>query len=176
MESDRPFHSLRSAASRGMVLLTLAACPLLVGCVANSSSPTVAIARSRASDCEAEIELAIANGGGRDLVVTSLEYQLSHGEAGLPVADGVWQGALALDAGGSARLALRVPFAVEPLESDSRRLRLNGTLRFEDRTGYLGLGFMDLTTTSFQVEADADPLSSDPTQRTGPRAMGEARP
>lgn len=154
----------------------MAASSLLVGCVANSSSPSVGIARSFASDREAEIELSIANGGGRDLVVTALEYQLSHGEAGLPVADGVWQGALALDAGESARLALRVPFAIEPLESDSRRLRLSGTLRFEDRTGYLGLGFMDLTATSFQVEADADPLPSDGAPTAGPQAERRARP
>ena len=130
---------------------------ILGGCVANSSSPAVAVHDVRLSGGEATLDLEITNPGGRDLVVTAVEYQLAHGETSFPVADGRWSGDLPLPAGRSARLDLRIPLAVEPLEPDSRRLHLNGTLHLEDRTGFLGLRSMDLTRTPFQVEAEAKP-------------------
>ena len=131
-------------------LLRAAATALLLGgCVANSSNPTVTLREARMSAEEAVLDLEIANPGGRDLCVKAIEYQLSH------VADGVWNGEVELPARKSVCMGLRVPFAIEPLEPDSRRLHLNGTLRLEDRTGYLGLGFMDMTGSPFQVEAEA---------------------
>jgi len=139
----------------------------LGGCVANSSNPTVAIGGARTSEREAALDLDISNPGGRDLVVTRVEYQLAHGEMSFPVAEGAWSGELELPAGGSARLPLRVPFTVEPMEPDSRRLHLNGMLRLEDRTGFLGLKFMDLTATPFQAEIEATPLAAD--ARTTPQ-------
>jgi hypothetical protein len=139
----------------------------LVGCVANSSNPSVAIGRARASEREASLDLDISNPGGRNLVITRLEYQLAHGEMSFPVAEGAWSGELELPAGGSARLPLRVPFTVEPMEPDSRRLHLNGMLRLEDRTGFLGLKFMDLTATPFQAEIEATPPAAD--ARTTPQ-------
>lgn len=132
--------------------------PLLGGCVANSSNPTVTLREARMSATEAVLDLELENPGGRDLCVKAIEYQLSHGEIAMPVADGVWKGAVELPARQSAFMVLRVPFSIEPLEPDSRRLHLNGTLRLEDRTGYLGLGFMDMTGSPFQVEADAKEL------------------
>lgn len=140
------------------IAVLLAAAPLILGgCVANSSSPSVAVHDARLSGGEATLGLEIANPGGRDLVVTDVEYQLAHGETSFPVADGRWSGDLSLPAGGSVRLDLRIPLAVEPLEPDSRRLRLNGTLHLEDRTGFLGLRSMDLTRTPFQVETETKP-------------------
>lgn len=142
-----------------LAILALAAPLVLGGCVANSSNPTVALAEARMSAREAVLDLDIANPGGRNLVVREVEYQLAHGETALPVADGVWKGDLELAAGKHARLELRVPFAIEPLEPDSRRLHLGGTLRLKDRTGFLGLGFMDMTGSPFQVEAEAKELA-----------------
>lgn len=137
-------------------LLRAAATALLLGgCVANSSNPTVTLREARMSAEEAVLDLEIANPGGRDLCVKAIEYQLSHGETAMPVADGVWNGEVELPARKSVCMVLRVPFAIAPLEPDSRRLHLNGTLRLEDRTGYLGLGFMDMTGSPFQVEAEA---------------------
>jgi hypothetical protein len=137
-------------------LLRAAAMALLLGgCVANSSNPIVTLREARMSAKEAVLDLEVANPGGRDLCVKAIEYQLSHGETAMPVADGVWKGEVELPARKSVCMVLRVPFAIEPLEPDSRRLHLNGTLRLEDRTGYLGLGFMDMTGSPFQVEADA---------------------
>lgn len=133
---------------------------LLGGCVANSSNPRVAIGGASASQREAALDLELSNPGGRDLVVTAIEYQLAHGEMAFPVAEGNWSGDLSLPAGETRRLALRIPFAVEPMETDSRRLHLSGTLRTKDRTGYLGLKFMDLTATPFQAEIDASPQSA----------------
>lgn len=134
----------------------LALVPLILGgCVANSSNPSVAVGEARMNDREALVVLDIENPGGRDLFIKEVEYQLAHGEAGLPVAEGVWSGGLELPAGKSSRLDLRMPFSIELLEPDSRRLYLNGTLRLEDRTGYLGLKFMDMTGTSFQIEFEA---------------------
>lgn len=131
----------------------------LGGCVANSSNPIVTLREARMSAKEAVLDLEVANPGGRDLCVKAIEYQLSHGETAMPVADGVWKGEVELPARTSVCMVLRVPFAIEPLEPDSRRLHLNGTLRLEDRTGYLGLGFMDMTGSPFQVEADAKELN-----------------
>ncbi|MEY5033087.1 MAG: hypothetical protein RL354_2118 [Planctomycetota bacterium] len=138
-----------------------------VGCVANSSNPTVVIGGARTAEREATLDLDISNPGGRNLVVTRVEYQLAHGEMSFPVAEGAWSGELELPAGGSARLPLRVPFTVEPMEPDSRRLHLNGMLRLEDRTGFLGLKFMDLTATPFQAEIEATPPAAD--TRTTPQ-------
>lgn len=141
---------IASIPCRALAAALLAAAP--AGCVANSSNPTVTVAQARMSASEAMMELDIANPGGRNLVVREVEYQLAHGETALPVADGVWKGALALDAGSHARLELRMPFSIEPLEPDSRLLHLGGTLHLEDRTGFLGLKFMDMTGSPFQVE------------------------
>jgi len=136
-------------------LLLAAMLVLLGGCVANSSNPTVSVAEARMSATEALVSLDVTNPGGRDLFVKELEYQLAHGEAGLPVAEGAWRDGLDLPAGKSSRVELRMPFSIELLEPESRRLHLNGTLHLEDRTGYLGLKFMDMTGTSFQIEFDA---------------------
>jgi hypothetical protein len=136
---------------------------LLGGCVANSSNPRVAIGNASASQREAAIDLDLSNPGGRDLVVTAIDYQLAHGEMAFPVAEGSWSGDLSLPAGETRRLALRIPFTVEPMEADSRRLHLSGTLRTKDRTGYLGLKFMDLTATPFQVEVEASPQPAEKT-------------
>ncbi|MFM7261929.1 MAG: hypothetical protein ACKO3W_15165, partial [bacterium] len=125
------------------------------------------IAGAQASEREALIDLDLTNPGGRNLVVEEVEYQLAHGETGLPVAEGSWKGALALDAGRTSRLPLRIVFDVEPLEPDSRKLYLNGTLHFKDRTGFLGLRFMDLTTTSFQIETEAQPLAASDAGHSG---------
>ncbi|MFM2165177.1 MAG: hypothetical protein RL325_1614 [Planctomycetota bacterium] len=142
--------------ARMFPVFSLAAMPVLLGgCVANSSNPTVAVAEARMSATEALVALDVANPGGRDLFIKGVEYQLAHGEAGLPVAEGVWSGGLELPAGKSSRLDLRMPFSIELLEPESRKLYLNGTLRLEDRTGYLGLKFMDMTGSSFQVEFEA---------------------
>lgn len=145
-----------NACARTVFLLPLATMPVLLGgCVANSSNPTVAVAEARMTATEALVALDVANPGGRDLFVKEVEYQLAHGEAGLPVAEGVWRGGLELPAGKSSRLDLRMPFSIELLEPESRRLHLTGMLRLEDRTGYLGLKFMDMTGTGFQIEFDA---------------------
>jgi hypothetical protein len=136
-------------------LLLAAMLVLLGGCVANSSNPTVSVIEARMSATEALVSLDVTNPGGRDLFVKELEYQLAHGEAGLPVAEGAWRDGLDLPAGKSSRVELRMPFSIELLEPESRRLHLNGTLHLEDRTGYLGLKFMDMTGTSFQIEFDA---------------------
>ena len=155
-----PFTATRLIRRPTNLMIAAAAALLsLCGCVANSSNPTVILREARMSAKEAVLDLEIANPGGRDLCVKVIEYQLSHGETAMPVADGVWKGEVELPARKSACMVLRVPFAIEPLEPDSRRLHLNGTLRLEDRTGYLGLGFMDMTGSPFQVEADAKELN-----------------
>lgn len=136
--------------------------PTLGGCVANSSNPSVVVVAAWMDDHEALVDLDVANPGGRNLVVREVAYELSQGEAGLPVAEGRWHGVLPLKAGARERLAIRIPFSLDLLEPDSRRIHLNGVLRFQDRTGYLGLGFMDLTSTSFQVEAVADSMEEAP--------------
>ena len=130
---------------------------LLGGCVANSSNPRVLIGGATVSQHDAALDLDLSNPGGRDLVVTAIEYQLAHGEMAFPVEEFIWTGDMSLPAGETRRLALRIPFTVEPMEADSRRLHLSGTLRTKDRTGYLGLKFMDLTATPFQAEVDASP-------------------
>jgi hypothetical protein len=159
--SNRLEHPIPRAAMRTMSAPILAsALALLGGCVANSSNPRVSIGGATASQREAAFDLDLSNPGGRDLVVTAIEYQLAHGEMAFPVAEGSWSGDLSLPAGETRRLALRIPFTVEPMEADSRRLHLSGTLRTKDRTGYLGLKFMDLTATPFQAEVDASPQSA----------------
>lgn len=150
----------RSHAAIGVLALSLGGVP--GGCVANSSNPSVAVVAAWMDDHEALVDLDVTNPGGRNLVVREVAYELSHGEAGFPVAEGHWRGDLPLDAGTRERLSIRIPFTIDLLEPDSRRIHLNGVLRFRDRTGYLGLGFMDLTSTSFQVEAEADTMEEAP--------------
>lgn len=140
------------------VLLTCLAAPLplcLGGCVANSSNPAVAVRSARVGEREASFELELTNPGGRDLVVTGVDYDLSHGESAFPVASGSWQGDVELPARGRAMVALVVPFDVPPIEPESRRLHLNGELLFTDRTGFLGMRSMDLTRTSFRADVEA---------------------
>ncbi len=155
-----PAHGFRTLGARvARVVAALGASTFLGGCVANSSNPTLAIAGARMSEREAWLGLDLVNPGGRNLVVREIEYQLAHGEIALPVADGAWKGALELAAGGRARLELRVPFSVEPLEPDSRRLKLEGTLHLEDRTGFLGLRDLDMTGSPFAAETEAEELA-----------------
>lgn len=150
-----PHWSRRPALVAGFAAGALLLPAMLGGCVANSSNPVVRLGDAAMSAHDARIGLEIENPGGRNLVVRELEYQLAHGETGLPVADGRWSGALDLPAGKSARLELVVPFTVEPLEPDSRKFALGGTMRLEDRTGFLGLRFMDMTSTPFQLDGEA---------------------
>lgn len=128
----------------------------LGGCVADSSNPVVSTSSAVLHEDRAVMTLLIRHPGGRDLVVTGIGYELSHGEMALPVAEGHWEGDVDLPAGGEASIPLDMPFTIEPLEPDARRLHLNGSLHLEDRTGFLGLRFMDLTDTAFQIDVEAD--------------------
>lgn len=106
-------------------------------------------------DGRASFALDLTNPGGRNLVLTRLDYEVSHGESSFPVAHGAWTGELELPAGGRAALSLDTPFDTAPLEPDSELLRLDGELVFTDRTGFLGIGAMDLTRTPFNAEVRA---------------------
>ena len=125
---------------------------MLVGCVANSSNPRVSLQAVAVTDAAADLALRIENPGGRDLTVSRVDYELSHGEMALPVANGAWDGALDLPAGGAAQLELHVPFDVPPIEADSTVVHLNGTLHLTDHTGFLGWAAMDLTQSPFQLD------------------------
>lgn len=127
----------------------------LGGCVANSSNPTVGIASASIDGRVATLELSIENPGGRHLEVVGVDYELSHGEAALPVADGRWSGSLDLQPGARRTLPLAVTFEHEPIEPESGAIHMNGSLRLRDRTGFLGLKSMDLGTTPFQASATA---------------------
>jgi hypothetical protein len=136
-------------------LVTLAAASALAGCVANSSNPTVAIERASMGDDAASITLSLGNPGGRRLTINRVDYELSHGEMALPVADGQWTGAVDLPAGGRAMLTLDIQFDQPPLEPDSTLLHLGGLLGHEDHTGFLWLKSMDLGETAFTLDVEA---------------------
>jgi hypothetical protein len=140
----------------GRIAWVMPALAALGGCVANSSNPVVSLQSARMSSESAEITLDLSNPGGRDLTVDAVEYELSHGEMALPVAEGTWSGRLDLPATGEARLALIIPFDVEPIEPDSTVLHLNGLLHMQDHTGFLGMSSMDLTQTPFQLDIEAE--------------------
>jgi hypothetical protein len=134
-------------------LLVLAA---LSGCVANSSNPSVAIRSAQSDERGALIDLEFGNGGGRNLIVTGMSYQVSHGESLFPVAQGTWSGSLDLPGHGQARLSLPITFDTPPIEADSSLLHLSGELTFTDQTGFLGMRSMDLTRTSFHADTKAE--------------------
>lgn len=137
-------------------ICTTAGCVcLLGGCVANSSNPRMEIRSATMNDVRAAFDVEVLNPGGRNLTITRLDYEVSHGEASFPVASGSWTGALALPAHGNARLSLLAPFDSAPMEPDSMLLHLNGEMYFTDHTGYLGLGSMDLTHTAFRTQVGA---------------------
>jgi hypothetical protein len=138
-------------ATLGAALLSAA----LGGCVANSSNPVIAIESAAMNATEADILLDLTNPGGRDLDVLAVQYELSHGEMGFPVAQGTWEGELFLPAGGHVDLPMHIVFDTELMEPESRALHLNGGLSTHDRTGFLGLASMDLGTTSFQLDTVA---------------------
>ena len=150
---SRSPHRIRAGGIVGLTatvaLGVMAACTL-GGCVANSSNPAVEIRAARMDDAGATLDLALTNPGGRDLTVTGVTYDVSHGESSFPVANGAWSGSLDLPAKGSATLTFDVPFDTPPLEADSTLLHVNGELSFVDRTGFLGIGAMDLTKTSLR--------------------------
>jgi hypothetical protein len=135
-------------------LLVLAAA--LSGCVANSSNPSVAIRSAQSDERGALVDLEFGNGGGRNLIVTEMSYQVSHGESLFPVAQGTWSGSLDLPAHGQARLSLPITFDTPPIEADSSLLHLSGELTFTDQTGFLGMKSMDLTRTSFHADTKAE--------------------
>lgn len=130
-------------------------CAMLGGCVANSSNPLIDIRSAEANDAGATMHLDVSNPGGRHLTVRRMSYQISHGEAMFPVSSGEWTGELDLPARGHATLTFVAPFDTAPPEAGSRLLHLNGELFFVDRTGFLGLRFMDLTHTAFQDDIEA---------------------
>ncbi|MBL4698832.1 MAG: LEA type 2 family protein [Phycisphaerales bacterium] len=152
-----PHHALASLPStrlgRCFGLICLLA--LLSGCVANSSNPEIHARWAVMNNDNATIRLQLTNPGGRNLTVQSLQYELSHGEMGFPLATGTWSGALELPAKGEAGLDLMIVFDDQPIEDDSTLLLLNGQLEFKDHTGFLGLSSMDMTGTSFQLEIEA---------------------
>lgn len=113
------------------------------------------IRSAQVADQQASFELDLTNPGGRNLTVTRLDYEVSHGESSFPVAHGSWSGACDLPAKGRATLVLDTPFDAPPIEPESLLLHLSGELFFVDRTGYLGLSAMDLTKTSFRAEVEA---------------------
>jgi|LauGreDrversion4_2_1035121.scaffolds.fasta_scaffold14479_5 hypothetical protein len=143
--------------------ISTVACTLLMGiapsclggCVANSSNPSLSIASATIDGKVATMELNIVNPGGRDLELVSMEYQLSHGDVALPVADGTWNGSLDLKPGTRCTLPLSVTFETDPIEPDSGALLLTGTMQLRDRTGFLGLKSMNLGATPFQASAIA---------------------
>lgn len=143
--------STRTAAG----FITLAVMSALVGCVANSSNPTVAIDHASMSDDWASITLLLGNPGGRRLTIDRVDYELSHGEVALPIASGHWTGSIALPAGDQAELVLEIPFDQPPLEPDSTLLHLSGVLGHKDHTGFLGLKSMDLGETAFKLDVKA---------------------
>lgn len=157
----------RGAPRRGRDVMTRPGAPMLAawalglsamalgGCVANSSNPLVHIESAQSNDEGATLNLDLTNPGGRHLTVNRLTYSISHGEAMFPVATGEWTGELDLPAHGHATLSFSAPFDTAPPEAGSHLLHLNGELFFVDRTGFLGLRFMDLTHTAFQDEVDA---------------------
>lgn len=136
------------------IMATTATCSL-TACVANSSNPTVSIDHARMSDSDASIALYFGNPGGRRLTINSIDYELSHGEVALPIAEGRWTGTIDLAPGGHANLALVVPFDQPPLEPDSRLLHFSGVLGHKDHTGFLGLRSMDLGETAFKLDVEA---------------------
>jgi hypothetical protein len=141
----RPYAARHSAA---VALGTLAS--ILGGCVANSSNPTIAIRSATMDDAGADFELSVGNPGGRHLLVRRIEYEVSHGESSLPVAHGVWTGELDLPPRGDATLTLITLFDTPPIEEHSTALELDASLFLIDRTGFLGLRSMDLTSTPFR--------------------------
>ncbi len=143
--------------ARGCSAALLAA--TLAGCVANSSNPLVVIRSARSDDSQASFDLEVSNPGGRHLTLTRVDYDVSHGESSFPVGNGSWNGSLDLPAKGQAMLHIDTPFQGALLEPDSRLLHLHGELFFTDRTGFLGLKKMDLTSTSFQGEIEAEALA-----------------
>lgn len=146
-----PRGTARVSASVAVVILA----STLAGCVPNSSNPTVAITSAQMRDTDAMLTLRLFNPGGRNLTVTSLDYELSEAETGLPLASDTWQGTLNLPAREEAVLPLLITFEVAPLDPDFTALHLNGELRFRDRTGFLGIRSLDLTSTVFHTEVDA---------------------
>jgi len=128
----------------------------LAGCVANSSNPTVQIRSARMNTSGATLTLALTNPGGRRLTVERIDYELSHGDMGFPLAQNNWTGELELPAQGEAELPLHITFDTEPIEEDSTLLHLAGQLSLRDHTGFLGMNSMDLTETSFQADTEAE--------------------
>ncbi len=155
MPSD-PVRAPRDPRRRRAAFLALLTTTTLVpGCVANSSNPEVRISHAVASDDAARFDLRITNPGGRNLVVRSLNCQISQGESSFPVAQTEWKGEVPLPAKGSAVVSFRTPLDTPSPEPGSRLFHLNGELILLDRTGYLGLKSMDLTRTTFQGDVQA---------------------
>lgn len=144
-------HPTTTGARAGLVTLAL----LGGGCVANSSNLAVTASSARMHDRYADVVLELHNPGGRNLTIDRLDYELSHGETSFPLANGSWTGDIDLPAGSIATLPLSITFDTEPIEPDSGLLHLSGQLHHRDRTGYLGLRSMDLTSTPFQIDVDA---------------------
>lgn len=144
-----------ASTSTGLTMILALAFVVLPGCVANSSNPTVSIETASMSGESASLTLKISNPGGRRLTINSIEYELSHGTIGYPLASGVWTDAVELPAGGSTGVDLVIAFEMAPIEEDSTLLHLNGQLLHKDHTGFLGLDSMDLGQTAFQLEIEA---------------------
>lgn len=150
-----PFRSaLRTRTPRRLALLLLALLPC-AGCVANSSNPRAELHAAKADSQHAAFRLDLINPGGRDLVLTRLDYEVSHGESSFPVASGSWSGRVELPAKGTAVLDFDAHFQNPPMEPDSHIIHLSGEMFFVDRTGYLGLRSMDLSRTSFHAQVQA---------------------
>ncbi len=153
---------LRAHRGGGRALAIAAWTALLGGCVANSSNPIVSVTDSRLSAEEACIDLEVANPGGRDLRISAIEYQLSHGEMAFPIAEGVWEEGVELPASKQASVRLRVPLLIAPLDPESRVLFLHGVLRLVDRTGFLGLRSMDMSESPFEIRFEASAAGGAP--------------
>jgi hypothetical protein len=140
----------------GRFFLAILVSSALTACVPNSSNPSVGITRAQLGDTDAVLSLRLVNPSGRNLTLTRLDYELSEGATGLPLASSAWEGVMSLPARGEATMPLNIVLDAAPLDATSSLLRLSGQLHFRDDTGFLGMQSLDLTGSAFSAEVVAE--------------------
>ncbi len=147
---------LANHAAAGRFFLAILVSSALAACVPNSSNPSVAITRAQLGDMDAVLSLRLVNPSGRNLTLTRLDYELSEGATGLPLASSAWEGVMSLPARGETTMPLDIALDAPPLDPTSSLLRLSGQLHFRDNTGFLGMQSLDLTGSAFSAEVVAE--------------------
>jgi len=96
----------------------------------NYSNPELSVSRASVSDTSATLDVTVTNTSDFDLMLTAIDYQLTHGP--FPVAEGVYRGEHNLPKGGDASFRMQVPLDNPSMDPSADQVEFSGEMLLDD--------------------------------------------